>query len=433
MTERTICLDPDPRDWRSRKIQVRAYRWYATVSVDRDGYVSASAARGHDHTLPAAYTEAVDKARHACMDRISYDGYPGRFHWGDGPSWTTLFAPFPHVDATVEALRAAELDHDYSQLHALADRLALPVHDWLAPGERELVRGIDFVSPPAAFLRFLRDKAEEHGVRLNGRATAGSVWVRPTLSPAEKQLREGNPEQYPGWADRWTGYTEPEDAPLRPSAGGRDQNLSRGAVPVRFRAVDTPSGGDCPCGMGLRDLGEGGKAHARHHVAWALGMRAPKNLEWWGSLAVVTTQSPLAWRKLVYQVARIPQKENHYDFNSWSHLDEPEVTADNVRAYLLKANERVIGYLAAHDHSRHARWDLVRGSRPGDQDETRRPRIDLIWVADAYRRRGVGAGLVRALADDSGCRVADVSWSTPISDAGQRLARRLSPDGVWVS
>jgi GNAT superfamily N-acetyltransferase len=127
----------------------------------------------------------------------------------------------------------------------------------------------------------------------------------------------------------------------------------------------------------------------------------------------------------------MPQKENHYDFRSWSHLGEPEVTPDNVRAYLLKANGYVIGYLAAHDTSEHRRWDLD-GALYG-HDDTLRPRINLIWAADAYRHQGVGTTLVQTLADDFGCQIADVSWSTPISDAGRRLAGQLSPEGIWVS
>lgn len=231
--------------------------------------------------------------------------------------------------------------------------------------------------------------------------------------------------------DRWTGYVESENASFRPWVGGREQNLSHGGTPVQFRAVQTPRGGECACGMSLRE--DDGVDHASHHAAWAFGTRAPKNLMWLGQLAVVTTQSPISWRMLAYQMARMPQKENHYDFRSWSHLGEPEVTPDNMRAYLLKANGYVIGYLAAHDTSKHRSWDLVDGSRSGDQDDTLRPRIILIWVADAYRRQGVGAALVQALADDFGCQIADVSWSTPISNAGRPLARRVSPEGIWVS
>ncbi|WP_329112135.1 hypothetical protein [Streptomyces sp. NBC_01353] len=175
MTERTTYLDPDPRDWRSRKIGVRASRWYSTVTLDRDGYVDAANSRGDDSQLPAAYEEAVERARNASIDRIWCDGYPGEFWFAGGPRWVTLYVQFPHVEAAVEALRLAELDHDYSGLHSLADRLALPVDEWLAPGERELPRGVDFDAPPHVFLRFLRGQARKCGVRLNGRATAGSV------------------------------------------------------------------------------------------------------------------------------------------------------------------------------------------------------------------------------------------------------------------
>ena len=431
MTERTISLDPH-EPW-SRTIRVRAYRWYANVGLDRDDYVDALAARGGSPKLPAAYTEAIARARDSSFDRIWYDGYPGSFASNEGFRWISLPVPFAQVDAAVEALRSAELDRDYGGLHALADQLALPVEDWLAPGERELVRGVDFSPPPKVFLDFLRAKADDLGLRLNGRATRGSVWIRPTLPPDEKQLRERFPERYPGWGDRWTGYVDPEDAPFRPWVGSRERDLSRGAVPVQLQRLQKPSGGECPCGMSLQDPGGGRDKHPTHHSKWAIGIRPPRNLQWRGSnLALVTTESPIGWRKLVYEVGRMPQRENHYDFNSWSHLGEPERTRDNVRAYLLKADGYIIGYLAAHDVSQHRHWDLD-GSDYGAQDDTLRPRIDLIWVASSYRGKGVGATLVQALADDFGCQPADVSWSTPISDAGRRLARRISPEGIWFS
>ncbi|QEV21147.1 GNAT family N-acetyltransferase [Streptomyces alboniger] len=367
------------------------------------------------------------------MDRIWYEGCTDSFSWSNGPGWITLFVPFRHVEATLKALRVAEFNHDYGMFRALADEMALPVDDWLAPGERELVRGVDFDPPPRVFLRFLRRKAKLHGVRLNGRATAGSAWVRPTLSPVEKQLREELPERYPGWVDRWSGHVEPDGMPVRPWVGGQDQDLSSGATRVEFRLVTTPDRYECPCGMRLHDLVDGGNEHTAHHTAWTFGIRPPKNLDWHSDLAVVTTQSPISWRRLANRVARMPQKEEHYDFNSWTHLGEPEATSDNVRAYLLTANGHVIGYLAAHDTSEHRSWDLLDGSRYGDEDDTLRPRIILIWVADVYRRQGVGATLVQALADDFGCQVADVSWSTPVSDAGRRLASRVSPKGIWIS
>ncbi|WP_158697271.1 GNAT family N-acetyltransferase [Streptomyces hokutonensis] len=433
MTERTIHLVADASSRDTRKFRVRASRWFANVQLDRDGYFDTESLQGREPSLPADYIEAVDRARYAAMDRIRYEGNRGAFHFGNGPRWVDLCARFRDVEATVKALRTAELEYNYSGLHALADRLALPVDEWLAPGERELIRGVDFDSPPGVFLKFLRAKATKSGLRLNGRATAGSVWVRPTLPAAQKEIREMFPEQYPGWVDRWTGYVESDDEPFRPWVGGSGEELSRGAIPVQFQRLEIASSHECPCGMRLRDTGDDDNVHRVHHAAWALGVRVPKGLDWLGDLAIVTTQSPISWRKLAYQVARMPQREDNYDFPSWSHVGEPEASTDNYRAYLLKADERIIGYVAAHDSNEHRRWDLIDGSPYGDEDVTVRPRIILIWVAGTYRHRGVGATLVQALATDFGCQVADVSWSTPVSVAGRRLARRLSPDGIWVS
>ncbi|MFE4717438.1 hypothetical protein ACFRLW_13615, partial [Streptomyces sp. NPDC056728] len=160
MTERTIYLDPDARPYESRKITVRAYRWYASVEVDRDDYVDATTPRGQEPDLPSAYKEAIDSIQLKSIDRIWCDGYPGSFSWGESSRWITVPVQFSQVEATVEALRLAELEYDYSHLQKLADQLTLPIEEWLSPGERELVRGIDFQAPPQAFLNFLRGKAK---------------------------------------------------------------------------------------------------------------------------------------------------------------------------------------------------------------------------------------------------------------------------------
>lgn len=77
MTERTTYLDRDPCHWRSRKIRVRASRWYATVVLDRDSYVDAATSLGHDPELPDAYREALDRAWEASTERI-WRRLPGR-------------------------------------------------------------------------------------------------------------------------------------------------------------------------------------------------------------------------------------------------------------------------------------------------------------------------------------------------------------------
>lgn len=423
-------LDTD-RTWRGRTISVRYSRRYAAVVLDRDGYVDTLNARGEDPQLPKAFLEVVHRFNDIACDRIWLDGYTGGFQGGVERS-VTLFTPFTHVRSACDALRAAELDHDYTVLHDLAGQLALPIDDWLVPGERQLLRGTDFPSSPASFLRFLRAQANRRGLRLNGRAEASSVWVRPTLDTFVKELRERCPEQYPGWVDHWSGHVDPDDAPWRPWVGGREQDLSRGALPVTFLPAAVPDIGTCPCGFSRTDMG-GEDAHRERHSEWAFGIRPPKNTVLGDDLAVVTSQSPIAWRRLAERMGRLPRREGGYDFNSWSHVGEPEETPERLRAYLLCADDHVVGYLAAHDTDRHSWWDLGESSKYGESDGTVRPRIDMIWVAETYRRHGVGRTLVQALAGDSGCGVEDVSWSSPVSDHGRQLVLRLSPGGAWVS
>ncbi|WP_380283469.1 GNAT family N-acetyltransferase [Kitasatospora purpeofusca] len=191
--------------------------------------------------------------------------------------------------------------------------------------------------------------------------------------------------------------------------------------------------GTCPCGSSRSGAGDD-SVHREHHSEWAFGIPVPKNTAWSNRLVVVTSQSPIAWRRLTERVGRLPRREGGYDFNSWSHGGgEPEETLEHFRAYLLEADGHVVGYLAAHDSDRHRWWDLGERSRYGELVDSVRPRIDMIWVAETYRGHGIGRTLVNALADDSGCEVADVSWSTPVTDRGRQLALSLSPDGVWVS
>jgi hypothetical protein len=109
------------------------------------------------------------------------EGYSGSLGWGSDNHRVTLHVPYPHGEDVAEALRAAELDEDFSELEGLATRLALPIDDWLAPGERLLRCGIDFQARPSAFLRFLRAKARSWDLRLNGaRCLMACGFVRST-------------------------------------------------------------------------------------------------------------------------------------------------------------------------------------------------------------------------------------------------------------
>ncbi len=57
----------------------------------------------------------------------------------------------------------------------------------------------------------------------------------------------------------------------------------------------------------------------------------------------------------------------------------------------------------------------------------------MIFTSAVWRRRGIAAELVNAIAHDAGIAVSEVAWSTPFSTAGQALAMRIAPAGVWLT
>jgi hypothetical protein len=373
-------------------------------------------------------------------------GYAGGFTHFTGPSLVTLNVPYLLADQAAEALRAAEMDGDLSGLQALTAALAVPLGEWLRPGEQELRRGVDFTAAPTAFLKFLRAKAEARGLRLNGRAVHGAVWVRPEMPAASAELRARYPDRFGHYPDPAVYAEQPDqaahqDAPARPYLGARSERSSRDATPVAFLPPQSsPPGSEaCPCGYPGAVTDDDDPRHVQGHMQWSTGVLLPRNLDWpggslGGNIAVVTATSPIGWRKLAYACALLPRRENHYDFASFA-VGDGDPAEDNLRAYLYRAGRRVVGFVSVFDTT-HARWypQPIETSEAVAQpiDGQPRPVVNVIFTAAIWRRRGIAAELVTAIAADAGISVTDVAWHTPFSNAGQALADRLTPAGVWI-
>jgi hypothetical protein len=175
-------------------------------------------------------------------------------------------------------------------------------------------------------------------------------------------------------------------------------------------------------------------------MQWSTGVLIPRTLTWpggsmGGDIAAVTATSPIGWRKLAYACALLPKRENHYDFASFD-IGDGEPVENNLRAYLYRAGRRVVGFVSVLDVS-HARWypPPIETSKAVAQptDGQSRPVVNVIFTAAAWRRRGIAAELVNAIATDAGIPVTEVAWSTPFSTAGQALATRIAPAGVWLT
>lgn len=196
-TTRTIYLD-DRHDPDARKIEVRrGGRHFKEIVLDRDNYLWHNGARDASRAVPIEFLDAAEYAQDRLIDRIWYGGYEGNFGYGKGDHYVTLFAPHAHVDAAVEALRSAELHADYQPLHALGDAVKVPYEQWLTPGERFLVRGVDYDTTTSAFRRYLRHLGKRANVRMNIRAEGDMVRIRPVPTQSARALHDYDPERHP--------------------------------------------------------------------------------------------------------------------------------------------------------------------------------------------------------------------------------------------
>lgn len=438
---RRIWLDPTPagRRYGARRIDIEPGRYFTTVTLDRDDYAYRLDSQGHtaEAELSAEFTEAVLRFLNCACDHLWVNGYPGGFSYGLGPGTVTLFVPYALADQAAEALRAAEIDGDVHELDVLAEALKVPLDDWLAPGERELRRGVDFAATPSAFLQFLRGKARARGLRLNGRAVPGAIWVRPQMPPLRRELRSRYPADYADYADPtlYVDHRDSDSVPLRPYVGARAQTTNSECTPVVFVESHARSRKNdrCPCGS-ARALETDDSRHVQRHMRWATGVPVPRTLTWHGeNIAVVTATSPVRWRELAHKCALLPKRENGYDFASFS-VGDGTPSEDNLRAYLYRLEGRVVGFVSAIDTDV-AQWRSFEPPkvRPQPTDGRLRPVVNVIFTAHVWRRQGIAKELVEAIAADAELPVSEIAWNTPLSTAGSALARSTATDGAWLT
>lgn len=210
---------------------------------------------------------------------------------------------------------------------------------------------------------------------------------------------------------------------------------------IEFITRTSPELSECPCGW--RDRYAPRARHASRHLAWAAGVAVPASLSWpkEQAIAVVRSTSPAAWRRIAHDLARLGQRENHYDFPSWElPRGRGQEDEHNTRAFCHQGlnygeNATAVGYLAVADLPTYGRCDFVQPQVPRGPDNRLRPAVTMAWTAFHWRRRGISRALVEAAAQHAGVGVGDLAWCLPFTEAGMELARSCAgPDGqVWVA
>jgi ribosomal protein S18 acetylase RimI-like enzyme len=207
----------------------------------------------------------------------------------------------------------------------------------------------------------------------------------------------------------------------------------------------TRSDGDCPCGWGGYHVSE--MKHATKHLQWDEGIKLPSAMVLHvirakdvskGSALVVPWAAPHRERRLAYEMARLAQREAHYDFPSFTRpygRSKSYDAAESEETALLWCTwQRCLGYAVVDRVSRWGAYPFETHPRGEpikiDSHQDSRWRIGLIWVAHGRRREGIGSALIAEVARISGGPASELVWQGPFTDAGLGLAKRFAQDGL---
>jgi GNAT superfamily N-acetyltransferase len=202
------------------------------------------------------------------------------------------------------------------------------------------------------------------------------------------------------------------------------------AVTVEWLDLPAWTVSPCPCGWdNPLPLPSERRLHERKHLAWSAGVRADPAMPL-GSI-VVTGTSPIAWRRVAYELGRLFQREEGYDVpplpDEWLW---PRIQPKTVAVLLVTSSRRAIA-LAVVDGVATDWWtyDLARKER-GERGDRPIPVLSAIFVCHAWRGRGLGQEVARAAAEHVRTSPAEMAWLAPLTEGGRRLARRLCGDRV---
>lgn len=152
-------------------------------------------------------------------------------------------------------------------------------------------------------------------------------------------------------------------------------------------------------------------------------------------ITLVTPRSSITQRVRAEEVARLGRREMQYDFLVFSRYEDEDEYQAHV--FLAHREGRAVGLLALRyrqvvRHYTWAEWDAE--VEPGDQafDPVKRWAIDFIWFLPPYRRQGLATRLLSTAATHMHLDVQQFAWTTPFSEAGEQLARQLSPQSFFV-
>lgn len=111
------------------------------------------------------------------------------------------------------------------------------------------------------------------------------------------------------------------------------------------------------------------------------------------------------------------------------------ISEADERLFLARDDDRAIGMVltALDEYYWRLTWTNEGTAQLIDRNPHlgRRLKIGRVWVAKAYRSRGIGSLMVKTVVELLGYEVSDIGWELPITEDGASLIKKLFPTKWW--
>ncbi len=199
--------------------------------------------------------------------------------------------------------------------------------------------------------------------------------------------------------------------------------------------------GSCVCGRDYVRGDPGDEArHAVLHDEYANGKPMPPSVVDLPTAGVVaalnyrliwsdsSVPQPIRWQaaQVAYLECCELRRPVCYDGSETSERPRLLVALDGPRAvgFVMVAESEVCWRLGWRTDEAEA---ITRERFP-----TTNPGIGRVWIAGAYRGRGLGTAMIAHVASRMGVAACDFIWTIPLTPGGKRLVRALCPD-AWLA
>jgi ribosomal protein S18 acetylase RimI-like enzyme len=155
----------------------------------------------------------------------------------------------------------------------------------------------------------------------------------------------------------------------------------------------------------------------------------------------LTHSSPIKHQRLAQAAAGVAQHETEYDIISFYAIKK-KFDEDGTIVAISVREARVCGYMVSRErlcqHTARLQdfaddgFGCWRPIAATEVEQHRRRALDMVWVLNAKRRRGIARELVQALAHHCQMEVRDLAHMTPFRADALHLWRALGLDNIFI-